>query len=826
MRRTTGLGLLLRSLLPGDHLGRDVRFALRLLGRQPGFALLGVTIMALGIGANTAVFSVVYSVLLKPLPYAAADRIVTLANASTKPGERGTQGPLGRQVSAPNFQDWHDQNTSFDAMALYSSRRTSVMTGTAAEYAAVTTATPEFFRVFGISPAAGRPFAREEEQPGGSGAVILSATYAQQHFGGMTPAVGQTIRLYDRTVSIVGVMPPGFDFPDQTDLWYPALTRVNISTQRRTANNFRAVGLVKPTVTLAQAQADMTAIATRLEQQYPEGNADRGVALTRLQDDIVGHARLMLYLLLGAVGLVLLIACANMATLLLAKATQRTQEIAVRAALGASRARIIQQLLVEGLVQACFAGIAGIVVAIWATRAIVALAPGDVPRLAETAIDWHVLAFTCGISLLVSVLFGLPPALHAARVNVGDPLKGGATRSILGGRAGRLREGLVIAEIALTLVLLAGGGLLIKSLIALQHAPLGFDPEHVLIMEATAPALGDQAKRANAFFDAILPDIATLPGVEAVGATMGPPGRVDADSGYFIDYMPKMKEIHGAKPAVMSIVAPGTFAALGIPIAHGRDFRASDTWQAPAAAIINESLARQAFAGQDPIGRTIFCLFDSMKPMTIIGVVGDVRQYGPERPPTAECYMPYTQHYYNNATLNILVRTTIDPGAMATSMRRIVRAHAADVSIRFTSMDAVIDEHVATPRFRALLLGLFGAIALCLALAGVYGVMAFIVSQRANEMGLRMALGAAPGDVLRLLFGRGARLAAIGLAVGVACAIATTRLIGGLLFEVQPYDATTYFIAIALLGATTMLAIYVPARRSMKIDPLTALRQE
>jgi putative ABC transport system permease protein len=826
MRWTTRRPFLLRALPSGEQLGLDVRFGLRMLRRRPGFALLGVTIMALGIGANTAVFSVVYSVLLKPLPYATADRIATLANANTKPAEAAPKGPMGKQVSAPNFKDWHDQNTTFEAMALYSTRRTSVMTGPAAEYANVTIATPELFRVFGVSPAAGRPFAQEEEQAGGSGAVILSATYAQQHFGGMTPAVGQTIRLYDRTVPIAGVMPPGFDFPEQTDIWYPLLTRVNIANQRRTANNFRAIGLLKPTVTLPQAQADMTAIAARLQQQYPEGNPDRGVGLTRLQDDIVGNARLMLYLLLGAVGLVLLIACANMATLLLARATQRTPEIAVRAALGASRARIIQQLLVEGLVQAAIAGIAGIVVAIWATRAIVALAPGDVPRLAETAIDWHVLAFTVAISLLVSILFGLPPALHAARVDVGDPLKGGATRSILGGRAGRLREGLVIAEIALTLVLLAGGGLLIKSLIALQHAPLGFHPEHVLVMEATAPALGEQGKRANAFFDAILPDIATLPGVEAVGATMGPPGRVDADSGYFIDYMPKMVEIHGAQPAVMSIIAPGTFATLGIPITRGRDFRANDTRQAPLAAIINERLAREAFAGQDPIGRTIFCLFDSMKPMTIIGVVGDVRQYGPQRPPTAECYMPYTQHFYNNATLNIVVRTTVDPGAMATSMRTMVRRHAADVSVRFTSMDALIDEHIATPRFRTLLLGLFGAIALCLALAGVYGVMAFIVTQRANEMGLRMALGAAPGDVLRLLFGRGARLAAIGLAVGLACAMLATRLLTGLLFEVEPYDATTYVIAIALLAVTTMLAIYIPARRSMKIDPLTALRQE
>jgi putative ABC transport system permease protein len=812
-----------------EHLGRDSRYALRMLRRNPGFAVLGVLIMALGIGANTAVFSVVYAVLLKPLAFYEPERIVTLTNARTHgPSTQQESNSLGNQISAPDFWDWHDQATTFEAMAYYDTRRTSVLTGPAADYAIVTKVTPEFFRVFTLSPARGRLFTAGEENRGGSLAAIVSVAYAQAHFGDPARATGQTIRVFDRAMPVVGVMPAGFDFPDRTDIWCPSLPLGGPGVTRRMANNYRAIGRLKTGVALTQAQADMATVAARLEQQYPASNAGRSVALTPLQDVMVGSVRSMLYMLLGAVGLVLLIACANMATLLLAKATARTPEIAVRAALGASRGRIVQQLLVEGLVLAGIAGLAGLAVAFWGTKALVAVAPGNVPRLAETGIDINVFAFTLATCVIVSVLFALPPALHASRIDVGDPLKGGATRSVLGGRAGRLREGLVVAEIALTLVLLAGGGLLIRSLIALQHVSLGYRPEHVLVMEATMPAAGQDGRRANAFFSGLLAEVATLPGVEAAGATMAPPGYVDADSGYYIDYLPETLDVRDSRirPAVMSVIAPGTFAALGVPITRGRDFRDSDTRQTAGVAIINEAIAREAFPGQDPIGRTIYCLFDTKNPATIIGVVGDVRQYGPARTPASECYLSYGQHFYNNATLNLVVRTSLDPSALHESMRRKAHEQAAEASVRFTTLEAVLDTHFATPRFRALLLGLFGAIALCLALAGVYGVMSFIVSQRASEMGLRMALGASPGDVLRLVLGRGLRLAAAGLALGLACAAGATRLLAGQLFGVTPNDAMTYAIAIALLGVMSLIAVYIPARRSTRIDPLAALRQE
>jgi predicted permease len=808
-----------------EQLGRDARFALRMLRRNPGFAVLGVMIMALGIGANTAVFSVVYTVLLKPLPFQDADRIVTLRNAARGGPVAAGSGGLGNQISAPNFWDWHAQASTFEAMAYYSTRATVTMAGTTAEFAEVTTVTPEFFRVFAVNPTVGRGFAPEEEQRGGAPAVLVSAAYARDHFGEVTRAVGQTLRVLGRTTPIVGVMPASFDFPRHTDIWFPDLPLNSFGLRTRTANNYLAIGKLKSGVTLTQAQAEMVTIAARLEQQYPQVNEGRSIALTRLQEQMVGDVKPMLYLMLGAVGLVLLIACANMATLLLAKATARTQEIAVRAALGASRGRIIQQLLVEGLVLALLSGVAGVVIAIWGTRALVALAPGDVPRLAETGIDAYVLAFTAGVCLLVSILFSLPPALQASRIDVGDPLKGGAARSVVGDRAGRVREGLVIAEIALTLMLLAGGGLLIRSLIALQQVTMGFNPEQVAVMRTTMPG-GSNRARDLAFFADVMREIARLPGVTAVGAAMAPPGSLDADSGYYIDHLPEEITMKNGREAVMNIVSPGMFAALGIPLTKGRDFRDSDTREAPGAAIINEALAREAFPGQDPIGRTIFCLFDNKEPSTIIGVVGDVHQRGPAKAATSECFMTYTQHPFNGNTLNIMARTSLPTDALIEPLRRIARTQSPEAAVRFTTMTALTDEHYAAPRFRALLLGLFGVIALCLALAGVYGVMAFIVSQRTSEMGLRMALGATPSDVLRLVFSRGVRLAAIGLVIGVIGAVGATRLLSGQLFGVTPNDVMTYTAAIALLGVMSLVAVYIPARRSTRIDPLTALRQE
>jgi predicted permease len=781
--------------------------------------MLAVLVMALGIGANTAVFSVVNTVLLKPLAYHDPDRIVTLSSLWRKSGAHG-------QVSSPDFHDWHDQSTAFAAMAYYQNEEIAVQLGSTADYGNAALVTPEFFRVFGVEPVLGRAFTPEEQEPGGAPAVVISHSYWQRHFGGNARALGQTVRMLDKTFNIVGVLSPGFHFPDKTDIWLPSSTFAE--TESRSAHNYLVVGRLKPDITLEQAQAQMTSIGTRLEQQYPASNKNKSVAVTRMRDDMVSNVQLTLYLLLGAVAVVLLIACANVANLLLAKATTRTREIAIRAAVGASRGRIIRQLVTESLLMAIVAGLAGLILAVWGSAALVALAPANVPRLAETSIDAWVLVFTLGVSVIASLLFGLAPALHASRVDLNDALKQGAARAVVGGGAGRMRAALVVAEIALSVILLAGAGLLIKSFVALHNVALGYHPEHVLVMETSVPS-GDLAgaRRATRFYKDLLHDVAAIPGVSSTGATRSTPGHVMSNGGYWLDHLPSRDEMTVAAPqAVFSIVSPGAFATLAIPLRTGRDFNDADTYDAPFTAIVNEALVRQSFPGQDPIGRLIFCGMDSLNGMSIVGVVGDVRQFGPSREPSPEIYMPYEQHPQPSTALNVLVRTSNDSGALQETLRRKTRERAPEVPVKFTTMDASLAENVAAPKFRTLLLGVFAGLAVCLSMAGVYGVMAYIVSQRSNEIGLRMALGASPGDVSRLVLREGMLLAGAGVALGLAGAIAATRLLTSVLFEVKPSDPATYAAVAILLGTVALAASYFPARRAARLDPLVALRQE
>ncbi len=807
-----------------DDFLRDLRYAARSLRLSPGFAALAVFIMALGIGANTAVFSVVNAVLLKPLAFRNPDRIVTLAYSSTM---RKT-GAFSN-ISIPNFLDWHDQSSSFETMSYYASRESAVLLDSTAEYAHVALVGPEFFGVFAVEPVAGRLFTPAERQPGGSGALLISYSYWSTRLGGDAGVLGRQVRIGSRPFSIVGVLPPGFHFPSQTDLWFPNTRPV--TNEDRSSDNYLAVGRLKPGVSVARAQTEMNAIALRLEQQYPKTNRGLGVSVTRMQDAMVGDVRRTLYLLLAAVGLVLLTACANSATLLLGKATARTREVAVRAALGASRRRIVRQLVTESLLLAILAGAAGLVLAYGGSKLLIAMAPADLPRVAETGIDRRVLTFTLGISLATSFLFGIVPALYASRIDLNEALKSGGTRSVVGGRTARVRGVLVMAEVALAVALLAGSGMLIKSFIALNNVALGFQPENVLVMRATVPA---PLPVATQFFKDVLPQIAALPGMLAAGAVMAPPGHFFTPGGqessghYFIDFMPEKPDF--ASPSLpataMNVVSPGAFAALGIPLKSGRDFNDGDTRDRPFVAVVNEVLVRRSFPGQNPLGRTIFCPFDSRKGMTIIGVVGSVRQYGPSSEPLAECYMPYTQHDFNGTTLSIVARTFSDPGTLVESARRVARQRAPDVPMKFTTMETILSDNVATPRFRTLLFGVFAGLAVCLAMTGVYGVMAYAVGQRSSEIGLRMALGASRTSVLRLILRQGLVFTALGLVSGLAIAVAGTRLLKAMLFQVQPNDVSVYVAVVVLLGVVTLLAGYIPARRASRIDPLVALRQE
>jgi len=802
-----------------DEFLRDLRYAGRSLRRSPGFSALVALIMALGIGADTAVFSVVNAVLLKPLSYRDPDRIVRLTNPLTT---RTALVPMSlKAVSIPNFQDWHDQSSSFEAMAYYQSFEASVMTGSEAEYAQTTKVSPEFFRVIGVEPVVGRSFTPEELKLGG-GAMMISYSYWQSHFGGDVRALGQTVRGLGKPLPIAGVLPPGFRFPDKTDLWYPANTVARERTATfRGAQNYFAIGRLKQNVSLERAQTEMASIASRLASQHPETNKDRTVAVTRMRDDMVGDIRLTLYLLWGAVTVVLLIACANTATLLLGKASARKREIAVRIALGAGHWRIVRQLITESLLLAFLAGAAGLILAYAGTKALVAMGPANLPRLAESGIDRPVLAFTVGISILTGVLFGVVPAISALKLGVNSALKQGATRSVLGGGMARMRETLVVAEIALAVVLLSGAGLLIKSFVALNSVILGFRPENVLVMKATMPAPTPAVRQ---FFHEILPQVSALPGVESAGAINALPGHVQSMGPYFVEHMPPKADLISAPSAAITILTPGALAALGIPLQGGRDFNDADSTGKPHVAIVNQALVRKSLSGQNPIGRTVFCLYDSSQPMTIIGVAGDVHNRGPAQDPIPECYIPYQQHDFGS--LNVVARIVGDPTALEGTMRRLVRDRAANVSITFATLEGDVSENVAAPRFRTFLFGVFAGLAVCLAMAGVYGVMAYAVGQRSNEIGLRIALGASQGTVLRLILGEGLVLAAAGLALGLAGAIAGTKLLTSVLFQVKPNDPSVYFVAGGLLGLVTLLAGYIPARRAAGVDPVTALRQE
>jgi predicted permease len=796
----------------------DLRYTLRTLVKAPGFTAVAVLVMALGIGANTAMFSVVNAVLLRPLGYRDADRIVTLYTSWKRTGPSST-------VSAPDFHDWHDQATSFDAMAYYQYNQSVITVGANAEYGRTSAVTPEFFRVFQEDVSAGRLFTNEETKAGG--VVVISDSFARAHFGDSAAALGKIVRIQDKSATVVGVLPPRFHFPEQADLWYPANTFFGESSSR-SGHNYLVVGRLKPGVTVEQAQAEMASIASGLEKLYPNSNREKSVKVDRLSDTMVSQVRLTLYLMLGSVGLVLLIACANVANLLLARATSRTREIAIRAAVGASRMRIIRQLIVESVILAIAGGIGGVLLAVWGTSAFVALAPANVPRLGDSGLDAGVLAFTFAISLAASLVFGLAPAISASRVDLNEALKQGATRSVMGGASGRLRKSLVIAEVALSVVLLTGAGLLIKSFAALHDVALGFRPENVLVMTSSVAGSDlESSKAATQVVKGMLEEVAAVPGVLVSGATMAVPGTVRSNGGYWIDHLPPLNELGVSAPqAVFSVIAPGTFATLGIPIKTGRDFDRSDIYDTQFTAIINESLARASFPGQDPIGRVIFCGLDAPNPMRIVAVVGDIRQYGPARPPRPEIFMPYQQHPFAGRALNILARTASDPTQLSETLRRKIRERAPDVPVRFTTMEASLAQNVAAPRFRTTLLGIFAALAVALAMAGVYGVMAYTVGQRSNEIGLRMALGATSVDIAAMVLKHGAVLAAIGVAAGLAGAAAATRLLTNLLFDVKPFDPLTYVAVAALMVVVAMGASYLPARRAAKLDPLAALRQE
>src|SRR5262245_34059515 len=837
----------------GD-LWQDLRYGARTLVKNSGFTLIAVLTLALGIGANTAIFSVVNAVLLRPLPYAEPERLVFIGGADA----RNPEGPkLTDACSYPDFFDWRERNQSFDSMAVYHSA-TFTMTGTMTGKMTGTRTGPrsgndaptlrsgqvvsaELFDVLKARPYLGRVFTRADEKVGGEGAgraAVISYGLWQKRFGADPNVVGRAVTLDRKLFQIVGVMKPGFQFPIQADpveIWASLAVDSEPSngerpiTEQRGSTWVHAVGRLKPGVTFPQAQAEMKRLAANLEKEYPDTNANLGIILSPLHSSLVADYRQSLLVVFAAVGLVLLIACANVANLTLARATTRYKEIAVRTALGAGRARIVRQLLTESLLLSLVGALLGLLLARWGMEALLRIVPEDLPRLSEIALDRRALGFTFTVSLLTGLVFGVAPALQASKVNLIEAMKDGARGTSSHGGA-RLRSALIVAEMAVALMLLVGAGLLAQTFVRLQRVDLGFDAHNVLTATVELPE-AQYARREQKviFFQRLLERVRALPGVTQASAILPLPV---SGSDAFLDFQIEGRPAPaGEKPhADVRLVNLDYFTTMRIPLLTGRDFTAQDGLNSPPVAIINQSFAKTHFPSEDPIGKRLELTFDDEKVATKLQIVGTVRnvkhhtELGAEYSP--ELYMPYAQAPFLGL-MSLVARTQAEPGSLAKAIQNEVAALDREIALGDVKMmDQYLGVAVAQPRFSALLFGMFALLALSLAAVGLYGVMAYTVSRRTREVGVRMALGAQTADVLRLIIAQGMKLTLLGVGVGLAGAFALTRLMKTLLFGVSATDTLTLAVVALSLSLIALAACYLPARRAAKVDPLLALRHE
>ncbi|HEY6186733.1 MAG TPA: ABC transporter permease [Pyrinomonadaceae bacterium] len=795
---------------------QDLRYGIRMLLKNPGFAVVAVIALALGIGANAAIFSVVNSVLLRSLPYNDPDRLIVLRE------NKRPQFPEF-SVSPGNFLDWQKQNTVFEKLCAIRGFSYNLVDTGEPERLRGSRVSAGLFEMLGVKPAQGRTFLAEEDQPGRDAVVILSNSLWQRRFGADPNILGRTLTLNASPYTVIGVMPPNFQFPDrETELFTPVAFDAKQAEQHG-AHYISAIGRLKTGVTIEQAQTEMSAIASRLSQQYPDSNAGWGVSLFKMQEYESRDIKPALLVLLGAVALVLLIACANVANLLLARATARAREIAIRTALGASRWRVIRQLLTESILLALVGGGIGLLLAVWGVDLLLALAPEDLPRVNNGALDARVLGFTILITLLTGIVFGLVPALQSSRPNLNETLKEGG-RGTTGGHH-RVRGALVVTEVALALMLLIGAGLLIRSFYRLQQVDPGFNPKNALAVTVSLPAkkYAEEDQQA-AFFTQLIEKVSGLPGVVAVGATQSLPIQGDYVLGFNIQGRPP--DAPGEEPTTnYYAVSPDYFKAMGIPLLRGRLFTERDKKDAPRVAVINETMAKKYFPDEDPIGKGINVTNGPERFREIVGIVADVKQYGLDRPTTAQTYEPFLQTPFSGMTL--IVRTEGNPTALNAGVRGQVLSIDKDQPVsRSRSLEEVIAESVAKQRFAMLLLGIFAVVALILAAVGLYGVMSYAVTQRTHEIGIRMALGAQQKDVLKLVVGQGMILALIGVGVGIVASLLLTRVMTTLLFGVTATDPLTFLAIPLLLAAVALVASLVPARRAMKVDPMIALRYE
>jgi len=810
---------------------QDLRYGIRMLMRSAGFTAIAVLTLALGIGVNTAIFSVVDAVLLKPLPYKEADRLAIVWE------QNPARGWYHNIVSAANFLDWRRQNDVFTQMAAINPDKEFNLTGTAKpEEVSGEVVTANLFRLLGVQPFLGRGFLPEEDKPGGPRVVILSYGLWERRFGHDLTLVGKHISLNNESYTVVGVMPANFYFPPfwrawaGGDLWVPGL---DLSNPERTAHAYVAIARLKPSVSLERAQVEMNTIARRIVQEAPDAKG-WDVELVQVREQAVGESRRPLLVLFGAVGFVLLIACANVANLMLARSAGRAREVAIRTALGANRGRLVRQFLTESLLLAILGGALGLLVAQWTIRLLasvsgkLALGLWGGASLADVTVNGTVLAFTILVTIATGVISGLAPALGVSTPDLNRSLKEGSRGAGEGVERHRVRSVLVVSEFALALILLAGAGLMIRTLILMGRVDLGFNPHNVLTMTVplSGPRYEDHQAAQAEFFSSLLERVGSLPGVQWASVSRGLPVEGWDGWGFVTEENPSPPP-NETPDGNYQVIGPDYFRAMGIPLRQGRFFSREDTQLSMRVVIVNEELARRQWPGQSPIGKHLR-VDESGKPwLTVVGVVGNVRTQWPTTDFFQEFYLPYTQYPWDLAPRTLVVRTSMNPTALAAAVQREVAALDKDQPVSdVRTLEDVVGEAVGPQRFAMLLLGAFAALALVLASVGIYGVMAYAVSQRTHEIGIRMALGARRANVLGMVVGEALLLALVGAGFGLAGALGLTRLLSSLLYNVKPSDPLTLALVSVILLGVSVFASYLPARRATRVDPIVALRYE
>jgi putative ABC transport system permease protein len=796
----------------------DLRIAGRALRKAPGFAATAVLCVALGVGVTTTIFSAVHGILIRPLPYRDADRLVAVYAQYPAHDEHGVN------ISYPDYESWRDENRSLERLAIWTWTSHALSGGGEAERVEGAAVAATLFPMLGVRPLLGRTFVAAEEVPGRDREAILSYGLWQRRYGGDPSIVGRTITVDATPFEVVGVMPRGFNFPDRGELWVPFAPE-EWMRGRGNRGIAGAIGRLKPGVTLEQAQADLAAVSARLQKAYPNDNFGWAAEAISLREDLVGDLRKPLLVFLGAVGLVLLIACANVANLMLARGAARQRELAVRAAIGAGGGRLVRQVLAECLMVAGIGGAAGAALAVGGVELLRHMNPDGLPFYITLALDRTALAFAVAVSLLTGLVFGAAPAVRAARVDLNASLRDGTRGAGDGTERSRLRGALVVAELALSVVLMVGAGLLIRSYRALEGTDLGFDERGVLTVRVSLPdAKYAERARRLAFYDALLPRVAAMPGVTTVGSAQGIPfSGWNVQGGITIEGKPAPRQ--GEEfVAHYQFVSPGYFPALGVPLVRGRALAPTDRDTSAGVVVINETFARRAFPGEDPIGRRVRYGNDPW--VTVVGVMRDFRHYRLPQPMGPAMYSAYASGPTYTQTLAI--RTSLpDPLALVPAVRAAARALDPDVPLyQVQTLAQQVSRSLWRQRMQGQVLGAFAALALLLSVVGLYGVVSYAVAQRTRELGVRMAIGASRRQVVRLVLGQGARLALVGVGVGLLGALALARVVESLLYGVDSLDPLTFVAVPALLCAVALLACWAPARRATRVDPLIAMRAE